>query len=94
MEYVFGRDNERGVETLRTKGAAHTDLQGFQEVVREFDDCTITDSFRVVRHCKAAEDVAGNCYDWYEIDCHNRMIDRTKPVIADLDALIVSTLEG
>ena len=91
MEYLFGKDK---CETLRTKGAAHSHLRGFHEVVQQYPDCTITDSFRVVRHCKSAEDDEGNCYDWYEIDSHYRMIDRTKPVREDVDALIVSTLEG
>lgn len=91
MEYLFGKDE---TEYLRTKGAAHSKLSGFHEVVQEYPDCTITDSFRVVKNYKSDEDSEGNCYDWYEIDSHNRIIDRTKPVRNDLDALIVSALEG
>ena len=91
MEYLFGKDE---TEYLRTKGAAHSHLSGFHEVVQEYPDCTITDSFRVVRRYKADEDGEGNCYDWYEIDSHYRVVDRTKPVRNDLDALIVSALEG
>ena len=91
MEYIFGRDK---TETLKTKGSEHTDLTGFQEVVREYPDCTITDSFRVVKKYKSSEDAEGNCYDWYTIEDHYRMIDRTKPIKEDLDSVIISVLEG
>ena len=91
MEYLFGKDK---CETLRTKGSEHTDLTGFQEVVQEYPDCTITDSFRIVRHYKSDEDAEGNCYDWYLIDSHNRIIDRTKPIQANIDAILVSLLGG
>ena len=94
MEYVFGLDDARGQRTLRTRGEAHSDLQGFCEVVREYDDCTITDNFRVVCKRKSEEDDAGNCYDWYDIDQHYRTIDNTGPVRADVDGMIISALEG
>lgn len=68
------------MEVLKTKGATHTDLTGFQEVVREYPSEKITDNFRVVRKIGSAEDVEGNCYDRYEIDRHRREIDRTGPV--------------
>jgi hypothetical protein len=79
---------------LKTVGADHTDLNGFQQTVREYDDCTITDSFYVVQKTKSDEDGEGNCYDWYLIDHHSRTIDRTKPVKANLDVLMASMLEG
>ena len=79
MEYVFG--TKGAIETLRTKGADHTDFTGFQQVVREYPGETITDRFRVVRKLKSDVDQAGNCYDWYEIDRHYRMLDKTKPVV-------------
>lgn len=79
FEYIFGTNGN--AETLRVKGPAHTDLTGFQQVVREYPDQTITDSFRVVRKLKSDEDQAGNCYDWYEIDRHYRMQDKTGPVV-------------
>lgn len=81
MEYVFGHDNESGYETLRTKGTTHTDLQGFCETVREYDDSTITDTFLTLEKYRTAEDAEGMCYDWYTIDKHNRTIDRTKTAL-------------
>lgn len=94
MEYIFGRDNFTGDETLMTKGEQHTDLSGFCETVREYTDSTITDSFRVVEKIKADEDSEGNCYDWYVIDKHNRTIDKTKLVNSRVNELIATVLEG
>lgn len=94
MEYVFGTDGYNGVETLRTKGNEHTDFEGFVEIVQEFEDSTITDSFRVVRKKKSEKDSEGNCYDWYEIDRHNRIVDKTKRMKRNLDVLVASILEG
>lgn len=69
------------MEVLKTKGSAHTSLSGYTQVERAYRGReTITDSFRVVRKLDSAEDQAGNCYDWYEIDRHYREIDRTGPV--------------
>ena len=79
MEYVFGTRDER--ETLQVKSAAHTDLTGFHQLVREYPDQTITDHFRVVRRLDSREDAAGNCYDWYEIDRHYRVTDKTGPLV-------------
>lgn len=84
MEYVFG--TQGNLETLKIKGNTHTDLTGFQEVVRKFQDQTITDRFRVVRKLDAKEDEAGNCYDWYVIDRHYRMADKSTALQAELDA--------
>ena len=61
---------------LKTKGREHTRLSGFQETRREYSDCVITDSYHVVEHVGGAEDVEGNCYDWYVIDRHYRTIDK------------------
>lgn len=94
MEYVFGSNDFSGEEVLKTKGAEHTNLSGFEQTVQEYSDCTITDSFYVVRKIKSDEDSEGNCYDWYVIDRHNRVIDKTKPVKASLDVLMASMLEG
>ena len=80
MEYTFGKNEQRQSEVLRTKGDTHTDMSGFCEIVREYPDCTITDSFFVVRKYHSDEDAEGNCYDWYTIDKHNRIIDRTPPL--------------
>lgn len=78
MEYVFGTKDE--MEILKVKGDTHTDLTGYQQIVREFPGEKITDNFRVVRKTDSTEDCEGNCYDWYEIDRHYRDIDRTGPV--------------
>ena len=83
MEYVFG--TEGAVEVLRTKGSAHTSLTGFHQVEQTFPDQTITDNFRIVRKLDSKEDEAGNCYDWYEIDRHNRITDKTRPVVEALE---------
>lgn len=94
MEYIFGANSYSGVKTLLTKGNEHTDLNGFTETVREYEDSTITDTFRVVRKTDSKEDAEGNCYDWYEIDNHNRIIDKTKHVKATMNVLVASILEG
>ena len=84
-EYVFGTLN--GSEILRVKGPSHTDLSGFQQAAQESPGETITDRFRVVRRLKSAEDEAGHCYDWYEIDRHYRTVDKTPGVVARVDAM-------
>lgn len=78
MEYIFGTQGQ--METLRTKGNANTNLTGYQTTVQKYPNETITDRYRIVRKLKSAEDRAGNCYDWYEIDRHYREIDRSKPL--------------
>lgn len=78
MEYVFGTKGR--IEVLKTKGGHHTDLTGYHQIEREYPDQTITDSFRVVRKLDSREDAEGSCYDWYEIDRHYRMTDKTGPL--------------
>ena len=68
------------MEVLQTKGSTHTNLTGFQQVEQKYPDQTVTDNFRIVRKLDSQEDVAGNCYDWYEIDRHYREIDKTGPI--------------
>lgn len=75
MEYVFGTEGDR--EVLKVKSDYITGLTGYQQVIRKFPSETISDSFRVVRKLDSKTDVAGNVYDWYEIDRHYRTIDRT-----------------
>lgn len=77
MQYIFGKNNSTNTETLLTKGENHSDLSGFQEIVQAFNDCIITDSFFVNRKLKQDTDTENNCYVWYEISQHNRMIDKT-----------------
>lgn len=78
MEYVFGTREE--MEILKVKSAGHGDLSGFHQLVREYPDQTITDHFRIVRKLESQEDAEGNCYDWYEIDRHYRVTDKTGPL--------------
>ena len=80
MEYIFGSNDCTGEEVLKTVGTEHSVLSGFKQTVREYPDCTITDSFHVVRKTKSDEDCEGKCYDWYLIDRHSRIIDRTPPL--------------
>ena len=94
MEYVFGRYDFTGRETLQTKGTEHSNLSGFVEIVQEYPDCTITDTCFIVSKEKTDEDAENNRYDWYIIDRHNRTIDRTKPMKETMDTLIASILEG
>lgn len=83
---------------LKTKGSTHTNLTGFHTVKREYPDQTVIDSFRIVRKIDAKEDAEGNCYDWYEIDHHNRITDKTGPLVereaqnrADIDFIAMET---
>lgn len=82
------------MEVLKVKGDAHTDLTGFQQVERVYPDQTITDTFRVVRKLDSQEDGEGNCYDWYEIDRHNRTVDKSGPVAARLGAIEAAIERG
>ena len=84
MEYIFGINQLDGKETLKTKSEEHTDLAGFQRTVREYSDCVITDSYLIISKIKSSEDTEGNCYDWYEIDKHDRMIDFSKAIKASI----------
>ena len=78
MEYVFGTQGE--MEILKVKSDAHTDLTGYQTAEQKYPDQTITDTFHIVRKLDSQEDAAGSCYDWYEIDRHNRIVDKSGPV--------------
>lgn len=88
MEYVIGTDRRR--EILRTKGEEHSNLTGFQQFTQKYPDQTVTDHFLVVRKTHSSVDVAGNCYDWYEIDKHYRIIDKTGPIQVELDSVMAS----
>ncbi len=78
MEYVFGTKEE--MEILKVKGGSHTDLSGYHQTERIYPDQTITDSYHIVRKLDSQEDAEGNCYDWYEIDHHYRIADKTGPL--------------
>lgn len=92
MEYVFGTQGD--VEVLKTKGDAHTDLTGFHSIERAYPDQTITDNFRIVRKLDSQEDSEGNCYDWYEIDHHYRITDKTGPVAEQVEAIEAAIERG
>lgn len=38
-----------------------------------------------MRRIDSAEDAEGNCYDWYEIDRHYRTVDKTAPVVQQVE---------
>ena len=86
MEYIFGTVARNGisVENLKIIGASHTDLQGFQQVIREYPDSIIVDNFRAVEKYREAEDTEGNTYDWYIIDSHNQYVDKYTPAAATI----------
>lgn len=92
MEYVFGTEGE--VEILKVKGDTHTDLTGFQQVEQTYPDQTVSDSFRIVRKLDSGTDGEGRCYDWYEIDHHNRTIDKSAPVAARVEAIETAIERG
>lgn len=83
MEYVFG--TKGGIEVLKTKGLSHTNLTGFRQIEQVYPDQTITDNFRIVEKLDSQEDAEGNCYDWYEIDRHYRVTDKTAPIEAKVE---------
>ena len=87
MEYVFGTQGE--IEVLKTKGDSHTSLTGFHQIEQVYPDQTVTDHFRVVGKLDSKKDAEGNCYDWYEIDRHYRVVDKTGPLVqrAEEDAV-------
>ena len=92
MEYVFGTQGD--VEVLKTKGDTHTDLTGFHSVERAYPDQTITDNFHIYRKLDSQEDAEGNCYDWYEIDHHYRVADKTARVAEQVGAIEAAIERG
>lgn len=97
MEYIFGTvtQNGKSAENLKIIGTSHTDLRDFQQVIREYPDCTIVDNFRVVEKYREAEDAEGRTYDWYIIDSHYRVVDKAGPVaeaLADAKAELENAL--
>ena len=92
MEYEFGTQGD--VEVLKTKGDTHTDLTGFHSVERAYPDQTITDNFHIVRKLDSQEDAEGNCYDWYEIDHHYRVADKTARVAEQVGAIEAAIERG
>lgn len=98
MDYIFTYSEYGTEEILKTIGAEHTSLFGFQEVTREYPDCIITDGFYAVKKIKSSEDPSGRCYDWYLISNHYRYVDNTVEVVkkqeqdrADIDYIAMET---
>ena len=82
------------MEVLKVKGDSHTDLTGYHQLEQEYPDQTVTDSFRIVRKLDSGTDAEGRCYDWYEIDRHNRTIDKSAPVAARVEAIETAIERG
>jgi len=82
------------MEVLKVKGDSHTDLTGYHQIEQEYPDQTVTDSFRIVRKLDSETDAEGRCYDWYEIDRHNRTIDKSAPVAARVEAIETAIERG
>ena len=74
-QYSYGTRGKS--ETLRTKSDAHTNLRGWQTVEQKYPAQNITDRFYVERKYDTREDEEGNCYDWYVISGHYRVVDNT-----------------
>lgn len=93
MEYIFGIKKDK--EILKTKGTEHSDLKEWQRIEIKYSDCKISDSFYVESKYATKEDVEGNCYDWYYISQHNRMIDKSEVIKeqlqADIDYIAMET---
>ena len=86
MDYVFGEN------ILKTIDTRHSDLEGLQEVERQYPGETILDHFVVVVKIKSEEDPSWKCYDWYLIKDHYRYSDTTPPLRKaqeDTDALVI-----
>ena len=92
MEYVFGTQGE--IEVLKTKGDSHTSLTGFHQIEQVYPDQTVTDHFRVVGKLDSKKDAEGNCYDWYEIDHHYRVADKTARVAEQVGAIEAAIERG
>lgn len=85
MEYVFG--TSEGYETVLSKGAEHTNWEGFKQIERNYGGESIIDNFRIVGKEWTAEDSSGKCYDRYLIDQHYRVIDKSAGLHEDIDVV-------
>lgn len=79
MEYIFGTDRLNGVEVenLKTAGDAHSDLEGYVEVRRVYDDSVICDRFRIVEKYRSMENEEKK-FDLYHITDHYRYTEITQ----------------
>lgn len=89
MEYVFGTviRNNIEFENLKVINDSHTDLRGFIETVREFEDNKIIDKFQIIEKYYSTEDICGNTYDWYIIDKHYRYEDKASFVAQEIKSI-------
>lgn len=79
MEYIYGFSTRHGnlSENLKTIGDEHSDLSGFISSIKEFEDGTkIEDKCRIVKKY-ASKESNGKYYDWYLIDSHYRIEDKS-----------------
>lgn len=96
MEYVFGsaRRNGHVYEAVKTKGEAHSNLEGVVQIKRQYDDSVIYDKFKVIEKFRSKKDEEGNCYDWYTISDHYRYEDKYTPNIGKVEQKISETIDG
>lgn len=85
MEYVFGTKGDK--EVLKTKGLEHSNLNGWVNIKLDYSDCSISDSFLVGEKYQSKEDVEGNCYGWYYITNHSRIIDKSDALRKEINAI-------
>lgn len=88
MEYVFGAVQRGGVtrESLKVVDGPGLTVGEFVTIVREYDNCTITDRCRVVDNYHTENGPDGARYDFYVIGDHYRDTDRTKAMTATQQA--------
>lgn len=72
MEYTFGSTHD--AEFVRVIGDDPA-ISGFQNIVEEYEDCTITHTFRVREPIHVGRKAAQ-----YFIDCHVKTVDKTKAI--------------
>lgn len=96
MEYIFGEVTRNGIvrEGLKTKGNAHSDLEGIVDIRRDYSDSIIYDKFRIVEKYKSQIDEQGICYDWYIIADHYRYEDKYTPNIGRVEQDVDDTKNG
>lgn len=97
MEYVFGTAQVGGVEReiLKTVGEAPTLAEGeYFSVVREYDDCTISDFCRIEARYNEVTGIDGTKYSFYTITDHRRDINRTKAAQRQIDDLNSKDLDN
>ena len=91
MQYIFGTKGD--LEILKTKSKKRTDLSGYLTVKREYTDQTIIDSFHIVNKYRHDMDVEGYYYDWYVIDKHYRVSDKSDILQKNIDKTEDALLE-